>query len=483
MPRLFGTNGVRGIVGESMTPELALDLGRALGTWLHERCPWDHHGERPGVVIGTDFRTSAHALSSAVAAGLLSTGCDVLDVGQAPTPAIQFETKHREQVAVGVIVTASHNPPEWNGIKFCRGDGREMEPDHEEDIEEILFSRSFYAAAWDDQGSPMTVSGCVRRYHEGVKAQVDVEAIRARGFTVAVDTANGAGSVSLPFLLRELGCRVFTLNAQPDGTFPGHPSEPVPENAVDLMSMVERRRCDLGVLVDGDADRAIFIDEKGQYVWGDQSLALVAAEIVRRHDGGVVCTPVSSSSCVEEMVGSAGGKVQYTIVGSPKVARAMVDVQAVFGGEENGGLIYPPHQYSRDAGMAAALMLDILAKTDRPLSALVSEVPKKSVVKLKTHVDDTQKGYLLAAFKDKLESDGAPTGYTIREVDARDGVKAYLKEGWVLVRPSGTEPIMRVYAESGDEAVSKKMAETFLRFLESLQTEVKPAAGAAGRKA
>lgn len=461
MPRLFGTNGVRGVVGEDMTPELALSLGRALGTWLQEQTHWPLGAVRPRVVVGTDHRTSGRMLANATSAGLLASGCDVLDVGAAPTPAIQYEVKALEQVAAGVIITASHNPPAFNGIKFCRADGREMTPDLEEEIEEILFGERFHDAPWDLQGERFQVDGTTDRYHDGIMKVVDVERIRAGRFTVAVDTANGAGCASLPRLLTGLGCRVVTLNAQPDGTFPGHPSEPSPQHAGDVQALVGRIGAHLGVMVDGDADRAVFIDEAGTYVHGDKTLALMAARWVERNGGGKVCTPVSSSSCVEELVKAVGGEVVYTVVGSPKVAKAMVDEDAIFGGEENGGLIFPEHQYTRDAAMTVAAVLEYLAESGSPFSALVARVPRKEVVKLKIGVKDGDKQAVLDGVQAAVRAGDVPGGVVVQSIDDRDGVKVYLEGGWVLVRPSGTEPIMRIYAEADEALRAEGLAEGF----------------------
>lgn len=470
MPRLFGTNGVRGVIGETMTAQLGLDLGRALGTWLVQGGDAGGDtpaGRRPQVVVGHDFRTSASMLTAAVSAGLMTSGCDVLEAGPAPTPAIQYAVKTLPNIAAGVIITASHNPPRFNGIKFCRGDGREMMPDMEDDIEAVYFNNAFHRAAWDEHGQALPLSNVVERYHQGILEQVDVNAIRAAGFTVAVDTANGAGCGSLPLLLRDLGCRVVALNAQPDGTFPGHPSEPTEENAGDLMALVQRTKADLGVIVDGDADRCVFVDENGTYHPGDKSLSIVAANAVKRAGGGIVATPISSSSCVEEHVQAAGGTVHYTVVGSPKVAAAMVETGAVFGGEENGGLIFPGFQFTRDAAMTAAAMLEILAVSGEPLSAHVARVPVKHVVKLKIEVNEEVKGPLFEAVVARLASD-APGGVTVHSVDARDGVKATLDGGWVLVRASGTEPIVRVYAEAADRTVAGARADAYLGWVSSL---------------
>jgi phosphomannomutase/phosphoglucomutase len=287
------------------------------------------------IIVGTDTRVSNQMLKHAVFSGLLSSGCDVVDMNIAPTPAVQYAVKCAD-VNGGVIITASHNPPEFNGIKCIDVNGLETSHIDEEKIEAIYLKKS--------------------------------------RLKVVVDCANGAGCSVTPYLLRKLGCEVITLNAQPDGTFPGHNSEPVEENLSDLMKMVRSCNADVGVAHDGDADRAIFIDENGRYIYGDKTLALVAKEMVKENKGGIVVTPISSSSCIEDVVKENGGKVEYTQVGSPIVARKMIETKAIFGGEENGGLIFPKHQYCRDAAMAAAKILEIIAKKGKKISELISEI-------------------------------------------------------------------------------------------------------------
>jgi len=274
-----------------------------------------------------------------------------------------------------------------------------------------------------------------------------------------LDTSNGAGGLTAPYLLTKLGCHVVTMNAQPDGTFPGHDSEPTPDNVKDLVKSVAAFGADLGVVQDGDADRCVFVDEKGHYQYGDRTLAIIAGQIVRAKRGGTVVTPVSSSTAIEDYVKANGGKVVYTRVGAPVVARKMIEIKADFGGEENGGLIFPEFQYCRDASMALAKVLEIIAKTSKPLSALAAEVPAYALHKAKVTCPDAKKAAVLAAFA-KAHAAG--------KVDTTDGVKVYTSEGWVLVRPSGTEPIVRVYAEAKTAEAASALAEKSLKEIQAL---------------
>ncbi|HUL40207.1 MAG TPA: phosphoglucosamine mutase [Methanomassiliicoccales archaeon] len=435
--RLFGTNGVRGVVNDFMDPQLALDVGRAIGTFMKGR-----------VAMATDCRTSADMIRSAVAAGLASVGCEVLDLGALPTPALQYFVKVGE-ISGGVMVTASHNPPEFNGIKAIDADGTEMHRSREEEIERIYFSRSFDQKDWKGVGAIKPASGAMENYQKAVLSLMDIDAIRKARLRVVLDCANGAGSLCSPVLLQRLGASALTLNCNPEGTFPGHPSEPVEENLVDLISLVEESGADLGIAQDGDADRAIFIDDKGRYVHGDRSLAVVAAAMVSENEGGVVVTPVSTSQCVEDAVRAAGGEVVYTRVGAPIVARRMMELGAVFGGEENGGLIFPRHQYCRDAAMSMAKMLEIVA-IEGSLSSALAKVPAYHLDKRKLRCPDERKERVL---REVCEA------FSANKIDTTDGVKVYFEGGWSLVRPSGTEPIFRVYSEGKDKATAKRIAD------------------------
>jgi phosphomannomutase/phosphoglucomutase len=381
-------------------------------------------------------------------AGLTSVGSHVLDLGMLPTPALQRFVKVNE-VSGGVMVTASHNPPEFNGIKAIDVDGTEMHRSREEEIERIYFSRCFESRDWRGVGSVLPTAGAMEAYQKAVLEQIDVKEVRKAGLSVVLDCANGAGSTCSPAILMKLGVRATTLNCNPEGTFPGHLSEPTEENLGDLISLVKDSGADLGIAHDGDADRAIFVDDQGRYVYGDRSLAVVASVMVAENDGGTVVTPVSTSQCVEDAVRAAGGEVVYTRVGAPIVSRKMIEINAVFGGEENGGLIFPRHQHCRDAAMSMAKMLEILV-IEGPLSTLLRKVPSYQLDKRKVHCPEERKEEVLQAVCEALAS---------RRVDLTDGVKVYFEGGWTLIRPSGTEPIFRVYSEGKDEETAKRIAD------------------------
>jgi len=426
--RLFGTNGIRGIVGEDMTADLAVKVGRAIGTSF---------GGGP-VALARDPRLSGPMLARAAASGLMSSGCDVVDLGVVPTPCAQYYVAKSGSLKGALVVTASHNPREYNGLKAIDARGMEMRREDEEAIERILFEERYRVADWSDVGSIRTDESAGHRYLNGIRSKVDVAAIRKRALTVVVDPGNGAGCVTTPYLLRSLGCRVLSLNGQPDGTFPGRMPEPIPEHLGHLMQLVSATHADLGVAHDGDADRAIFIDDSGAFVYGDKSLALLARAAIESK-GGAVVTPVSTSSLIDDVVQAAGGTVVRTRVGSPIVARTMFETGAAFGGEENGGVIFPDHQFCRDGAMATAKILEIIAHEGKPLSTLVAALPQYHIRKANVPVAVEKRDAVLKALVGLVKN---------RDVDTMDGVKIREADGAVLVRPSGTEAIFRVYAEA-----------------------------------
>jgi phosphomannomutase / phosphoglucomutase len=446
--RLFGTDGVRGIVGELMTPEFAMRLGRAIGSHL-----------KPGstVAVGRDARLSGPMLSSAAVSGLLSTGVNVVRLGIAPTPAVQFYAAQHDKVDAALIITASHNPGQWNGIKYIAGDGTEASRQDEEGVERLYFSEKFRTTDWKSVGRLTSDDSACDAYLKAVLEKIDANAIRRRKFKIVVDPAGGPGTLTTPRFCEAIGATVTLLHGELDGTFPGRNPEPVDENLSKLKAKVKEVGADLGVAHDGDADRAIFVDDKGEFVSGDQSLALLAQHMLGLYPKGLVCTPVSTSSMLEEVVTKLGGRVVYTAVGSPIVGRKMRQDKAPYGGEENGGVIFADHQYCRDALMSVGRMLEFIALRGKPLSALRSELPKYFVTKLKFECPDAKKAQLAKALKAWTQK-----AHPKAKLDETDGFKAYFGDAWVLARPSGTEPIYRVYAESKDAKRAESLAKEFV---------------------
>jgi phosphomannomutase/phosphoglucomutase len=452
MPRLFGTNGVRGVVNRELTPEMVLRLSASAGHFLGRE-----------IAIGRDGRTSSEMLAKAAMSGLLSVGCRVHDMGLLPTPTLQYAVKHLG-LDGGIMVTASHNPPEFNGVKVILGDGVEAPRSLEERIEELYFSGGPTLKPWGEVGSVKGFNP-LDLYLKGILRHVDVEAIRGRCFRVVLDPGNGVSALTAPTLARRLGCEVHTINADVDGAFPGRGSEPRPDNLGGLSSLVEAVDADLGVAFDGDGDRAIFVDELGVVHWGDRSFALVVRDHLSRHPGEAVATPVSSSRMIEEIAQEAGGSVLWTRVGSIVVSRMMMERGINLGGEENGGIFYGPHQPVRDGCMALALILDLLAREGRPLSELLGELPRYIQRKERVPCPNELKPKVLESLKRRVEAE---------KVETIDGVKLWFRDGsWILMRPSGTEPIFRIYAEAETEGRLNQIVEEHRRLLEAITEELK----------
>jgi len=457
-PRLFGTNGIREVVGTTLTAPFVTRVAAAIASVAPTGRP---------VAVGWDGRTSSVPFARIVSSTLALAGHRVVELGLLPTPAIQYSVP-RLGAGLGVIVTASHNPPEFNGIKCIAADGLEVPRGVEEGIESAVEAGATPAASYagvgevadDHQGAP--------RYIEGILAQVDRERIVARRLTVVLDCGNGASAVTSPALLRRLGCRVVTLNGRVDGTFPGHLSEPVESNLADLLHSVPAAGADLGVAHDGDADRAVFVDATGRYVPGDEMLTLLAQEAVTRARGGIVVTPVSTSRSVEETVAPLGGKVVYTRVGSPSVTHEMKVRGAVFGGEGNGGMVFPAFQLARDGAMALAATLDLLARRGGSLADALHGLPRYTLLKETVACPTEVRGAVLRTVTEAARASGD-------RVETIDGVKIYSHDGWVLLRPSGTEPLFRIFAESKDPSRARALADRGIAAVEEALAQTKGA--------
>ena len=431
----FGTNGVRGIANKYITPQLAVDVAKSLGTYM---------GSKGTIAIGRDTRMSGEMLKSAAIAGALSAGLTVIDLGTAPVPAVQYYV--RDHADAGIMITASHNPREYNGIKLIAGDGSEFSREGENEVEKIYYSKQFASANWDRTGDLRTTNDANEYYIQGVIDHVDAQNIREKRLKVVADTGCGAGSLTLPFLLQRLGCEVITINAQLDGTFPWRNPEPTPDVLTELAEIVRTTGADMGVAQDGDADRAVFVDENGDFIDEEVLLAMMAKYILSRKKG-VIVTPVSSSQRMADIAKEAGVELIWTAVGSINVARKMMETDAVFGGEGNGGLIFPEYQYCRDGGMACAKLLEIIA-AGTTLSEFAKSVPIYFNSKTKTVCED---------LKDTMERVTATVLKGTAKVDTTDGVKIWYDDGWVLIRPSGTEPIVRIFAESKTKASAEEL--------------------------
>lgn len=440
--KLFGTNGIRGVSNKDLTPEKVIKIGSAIGTFFNNA----------KVIVGYDARTTGPIFAKGIIAGLNSTGCDVLFIGMAPTPSIQYAVK-RNRVDGAIIITASHNPPEYNGIKVIWKDGIEISREQEKQIEDIFFSGKIAYSNWNRIGTTQELYGVNEDYVQGVRKHLDIQKIQSKKFKIVVDAGNSVTALTAPTFLGTIGCEVITLNANIDGTFPGRLPEPRPENLQSLATMVKAIGANLGVAFDGDGDRAIFIDEQGEIQWGDKTFTLVAKHFLMNHQGKKIITPVSSSSMIKDIVEIYCGELIWTKVGSVTVSHTMKEQKALLGGEENGGIFYGPHQSVRDGLMATGLILEIMAKTDQTLSALIQELPTYFIVKKKIDCQNTLKKRVMDLLINQLEK---------LNTTCIDGVKIWFEDNSsILIRPSGTEPIIRLYAEAKNKGQAEKLVQKY----------------------
>ena len=440
---MASVSGFRGRVGEALTPELVAGLAAAFGAFAASR----GHGDT--VCLGRDSRTSGPMLARAVAAGLQSVGCRVIDLGVVPTPTLLLSVGHHG-AAGGVAVTASHNPAEWNALKLSSHEGMFLDDETSARFRAALAESDPPRAPWDRLGGVEADDGAVRRHLDAILAlpHLDLERIRARALRVALDCVHGAGGVIMPDLLEALGCRVDAIGTETDGRFPRDP-EPTADHLGDLSRLVKESGADVGLAVDPDVDRLSLVDERGEPLGEDLTLALAAAAVLERRPGPVV-TNLSTSRVVEDVAAAAGVPLVRAPVGEIHVARRMQREGAVVGGEGNGGVILPALHHTRDAPLAAALVLQHLADAGAPLSEVAGRWPRYVIVKEKLAFPREALPDAYAALEEDLDGD---------EVDRTDGLRlAWTKRrAWLHVRPSGTEPVVRLIAEAPGEEEARAL--------------------------
>jgi phosphomannomutase len=435
---MVSVSGIRGRVGEALTPEVVATYAAAFGAWAIGR------GGPKSIVVGRDSRVSGPLFHRVVLSALQSVGCDVIDIGLTTTPTCQLAVEDRH-AAGGLMISASHNPIEWNALKFIGPSGLFLE--NAEGIEmRALVEKGIRRATWDALGKIEPDDRAVQRHIDRVLAipYLDVEGIRRRRFHVALDCVRGAGAVIMPALLDRLGCTVTAINLETDGRFP-HAPEPVAENLGDLEALVRTSGAAIGFAVDPDVDRLALVSEAGKAIGEDYTLAL-AARLVLRHRRGPVVTNLSTSRIVEDVAAAAGVAAIRAPVGEVNVAVRMRDEQAPVGGEGNGGVILREVHLGRDAPVGAALLLQLLHEDDKPLSKIVAELPRYVIVKDKLNRPKAPLDTVYAALR---------TAFPSATADSQDGLRLSWSDRWVHIRPSGTEPIVRVIAEAptDDEAL------------------------------
>ncbi len=425
----FGTNGVRGRFNE-LDPALAMKIAQAVGRHFKGK-----------IIVARDCRLTGGALKAAVNSGLTSVGCDVIDLGIVSSPTAEFMIKKLEADGC-IIITASHNPPEWNALKVVDGNGVAVSKERGQEIEKLMEGE---VVAWDKVGT-------IKRYENATKDHIDsvkgiVGSIKKK--KLVLDCGNGTAAVIAPALFKQLGMEVMTLNSHLDGTFPGRPSEPTKENVLELISAVKSSDADAGIAWDCDGDRVIFVDETGEYVIGDKVYAL---SIIWNEKEGDVVTTVATSKAVEDVAAKKGSKVRYTAIGAPYLCEEMRKEPAAIGGEEVGGVIWPDFCLAKDGFLTAAVLAKALG--EKKLSDWLKEVPEYHNVKYKVEASEEEK----ASMVEKTLAHAKANGLRYNDID---GVRIDMEDCWVIVRPSGTEPYVRIFAEAKDKEKAEMLVEEY----------------------
>jgi phosphomannomutase len=449
---MVSVSGLRGRVGEGLTPEVVAHFAAAFGAYALR------HGPGRTVVLGRDSRVSGPMFARAATAALQSVGCEVVDVGVVPTPSVQLAVEDLH-AAGGLAVTASHNPIEWNALKFVGPSGMFLDAEQSAEMRAFL-EGEIPRAGWRGLGSVREDRGAVDRHLQRILALpfVDVERIRARGFRVALDCVRGAGGVIFTRLLQALGCEVIGIHLEADGLFPREP-EPVSANLGELEALVREHGADVGLATDPDVDRLSLVSDEGRAIGEDYTLAL-AARLILRHRPGPVVTNLSTSRLLDDVATAAGVALVRAPVGEINVARRMEAVGATIGGEGNGGVILPDVHLARDAPLAAALILQLLAEEGRPLSEVAAGIGRYEIVKEKVARPDGSLDDAYSALAARL---AAPTA------DRQDGLRLDWPEQrrWAHLRPSGTEPIVRIIAEAPTREEAQALVESLRAALPS----------------
>jgi phosphoglucosamine mutase len=439
MAKLFGSSGVRGLANVDLTPILACKVASAVAT----------HAKAKKAVVARDTRVSGRMLEDALVSGLLSIGTDVLLADMVPTPVLAYVAKALDADA-GFMLTASHNPPQYNGIKVFNGDSLSYTDADQDAVEKIVADGIFALADWSSLGKTTHIDANQVYMSMAQKAV----ALKKR-WNIVVDPGCGASYSTAPELLKSLGCKVTALNSQPDGYFPARKSEPTAESLLDLAKTVKTLHADAGVAFDGDADRVAFVDENGVFVNFDRSLAAYGAYALKHRGGGTVVTNVEASMCVETMAEKYGGKVIRTRVGDIYVSEAIKQSSAVFGGEPCGAWVHPQFHLCPDGPLSAALFLKALEDDGKSVSEFIGEVPEYITMRENIVCRNEQKYKLVEKFGGALKKEFS--SYT--DFSTVDGARLALKNGWLLVRASGTEPLIRLTVEGESPKAAKDITQ------------------------
>ena len=448
MAKFFGTNGIRGIFSEDFTLEFVHDMTLAIGTYF----------KKGPVLIGYDGRDSSPVICKVVSSALNSIGIDCNVAGIVPTPCLEFAVKTLGYSG-GIMITASHNPSQYNGIKPAAIDGVEISRDDELIIEDIFLQKNWIQNP-DNWGSTGKEERTIDVYLKGIISHIDSKLIESKHFKVVLDLGNGAQAVSAPDFCKMLQCETFLINENIDGSFPGRGSEPTPQNLSKLSETVIANNADVGIAFDGDGDRSIFCDNKGNILTGDKSALVLMRHILKKNPNSLVVTCLNSGSNTEVLAREFNSKVIRTKVGSVEVSRKMVPTDALIGFEENGGFMYGKHNQVRDGCMTLALMLDLLATSEKSIYEYVTSLPRSFTTKDKIGCSPENVSKLIMSLKNEFPNS-----------DTTDGIKITIDpKNWVMIRPSGTEPIVRVYAESESQEKLDALMSEYIQKVNSIIT-------------
>jgi len=421
--RLFGSSGIRGHFNDLITPEFVCKIGQSVGNLYDE------------VVVGWDARTTSPLLGNAMIAGLLAAGANVYVAGLVTTPTLASAAKDYK---CGIMLTASHNPATDNGVKFWNPDGSSFDSRQMEEVEDILLGEKIPNASWDKVGQLRSIDWAIDSHMKRI-----IEHIPSLNAKVVVDCGNGASATITPYLLRQLGCEVTTLNGHPDGSFPGRGSEPTEENTKLLAKCVVETGATIGIAHDGDGDRTVAVDEKGNFADGDALMPLLC----KLEGKSKVVVPINASMAVDRYLDNI--EVARCKVGDVYVSEMIKEKNADFGGEPSGTWVFPRTSYCPDGIFAAARLVQIAQ--ERPLSEYLAEIPRFSVIRKRVDLPPATKAESMKALGDGLKSKGP------KEVSELDGFKAIYKKGWILLRPSGTEPKLKIVIEGDDQQAAQEL--------------------------
>lgn len=447
MALMISVSGIRGIFGTHLTPENLVNFTAAYGSWL----------DGGTVVVGRDTRVTGQICEDIVCATLQSVGCDVVKAGIATTPTVAMGVlKHHAKG--GIILTASHNPAEWNAIKMLNSESEFLSPEQGAEVLKIAEEGKFNYKKYDGIGSVREDEN-ITEYHIQKILElpyIDADLIKNKNFTVAVDAVNGAGSIAIPKLLKALGVNVKELNCEPNGIFPHNP-EPLPENLTEICTFVKEHGCDLGVVTDPDGDRLALLDESG-VLFGEEYTQVAAFDFMLEKKAGDTATNLSSSRAADDITEKYGKTCHRSAVGEINVVKVMQEKRALISGEGNGGVINPDLHAGRDALVGTAMVLQLLAEREIPASEYRATLPQYQMLKQKIQLADlgVDADELLINVAEKFKNE---------KVNTLDGVKIDFEEGWVHFRKSNTEPIVRVYSEGETQEVAKQLADKVLQVI------------------